>query len=58
MNENVVMNAAVVREGEKILACTQAFKLSKEHDIFLKEIGDACNRYGIKIVSCQLGCFE
>jgi hypothetical protein len=58
VNEKLALNAAVLREGKKTLACAQAFNPSKERDISLKEIGDACNRNGIKIVSCQLGCFE
>ncbi len=57
-NEKLVLNAAVLREGKKTLACAQALKLSQEHDISLKEIGEACNRYGIKIIACQLGCFK
>ncbi|MGD0229724.1 MAG: hypothetical protein ABSC19_05100 [Syntrophorhabdales bacterium] len=57
-NDNLVLNAAVLREGKKTLACAQAHKLSQEHDISLKEIGEACNRYGIKIIECQLGCFK
>jgi hypothetical protein len=47
-----------VREDKKTLACTEAIKLSQEHDISLKEIGDTCNEHGIKIVACQLGCFK
>jgi hypothetical protein len=34
-----------------------AVRLSREQDMSLKEIGDACNRLGIKIRECQLGCF-
>lgn len=57
-SEKVIMNASVLREGKKVLSCTQAVKLSKEHNISLKEIGEACNRHGIKLIECQLGCFE
>jgi hypothetical protein len=57
-NEKLILNAAQAREEKKILACTEAIKLSREHDISLKEIGDTCNRLGIKIVECQLGCFK
>jgi hypothetical protein len=57
-NEKLIVNAAVQREGKKILACAQAFKLSKEHNISLKEIGETCDQHDIKIKSCQLGCFE
>ncbi|HOW54145.1 MAG TPA: hypothetical protein PLR60_05750 [Syntrophorhabdaceae bacterium] len=57
-NEKLIHNAAAMREDKRILACAQAVRLSKEHDISLKEIGDTCNRLGIKIIECQLGCFK
>jgi hypothetical protein len=57
-NEKLITNAAVLREGKKKLSCEQAFKLSKEHNISLKEIGETCNKQGIKLMECQLGCFE
>jgi hypothetical protein len=56
--EKLILDAVVSREGKKILACSQALKLSQEHDISLKEIGDACNRNGVKIIECELGCFK
>ncbi len=57
-NEKIINDAAVQREGKKVLTCSQAVKISKEHDISLKEIGDTCNDLSIKIIDCQLGCFE
>ncbi|HME43275.1 MAG TPA: hypothetical protein VKF36_09340 [Syntrophorhabdales bacterium] len=57
-NEKLVLNAAVLRESKKALACAQAQTLSQEHDIFLREISKAYNRYGIKIIECELGCFK
>jgi predicted peroxiredoxin len=57
-NEKLIVDAAVLREGKKILSCARAIKLSQKNNISLKKIGDTCNRLGIKIVSCQLGCFE
>jgi hypothetical protein len=57
-NEELVAANAETVDEKKRLACPKAFKLSKEHDISLKEIGDICNRLDIKIVSCQLGCFK
>lgn len=57
-NDKLVSDAAVESDGKKRLACAQAFKISKEHDIPLKEISGICNRLDIKIVSCQLGCFK
>jgi hypothetical protein len=57
-NEKRVVDAAVLRAGKKKLSCAKAKKLSQEHAISLKEIGNICNRHGIKIVACQLGCFK
>ncbi len=58
-NEKLVLDTARLREdNKKILACAQAVKLSKEHDISLKEIGEICNRLGVKVIECQLGCFK
>lgn len=57
-NEKLVQDTAVMREGKKTLSCAQAVKLSREHDISLKEIGETCNNLGIKIIECQLGCFK
>jgi hypothetical protein len=39
------------------LPCAVAFQIAKELKVTPKEIGDACNRLGIKVRSCQLGCF-
>lgn len=55
--EEIVMAAVVSRAGKKMLACAKAHKLAREHAISLKEIGKICNRNGIKILACQLGCF-
>ncbi len=57
-NQKLVEGASVLREGKKILACAQALILSQGDDISPREIGDSCNRHGIKIVAGQLGCFE
>ena len=40
------------------LPCAKAFKLSEEHDVSLKEIGETANRVKVKISHCQLGCFR
>ena len=40
------------------LPCPSAFKLAKELRIAPKDVGDAVDNMGIKICSCQLGCFK
>ncbi|HEY3276948.1 MAG TPA: hypothetical protein VGJ94_10035 [Syntrophorhabdaceae bacterium] len=57
-NEKLVFDAAAMIEGKKKLTCADACKLSTEHNISLKEIGEICNQQGIKITSCELGCFK
>ena len=56
--EQLVEQAAAILEGKKVLACAQAFMVSRNNDISLKEIGEICNRLDIKIKACQLGCFK
>jgi hypothetical protein len=47
-----------VRSGEeKRLACSEAFKISRDLEIPVDAVGKACNELGIKVVACQLGCF-
>lgn len=53
----IVEEAAVEKEGVRRLSCAAAFELAGTHPVTLKEIGESCNRLGIKIVRCQLGCF-
>lgn len=57
-NEKLIMDATVLRDDRRTLVCTEAVRLSQAHDISLKEIGETCNRLGIKIRECQLGCFK
>jgi hypothetical protein len=42
---------------DKRLQCAVAFKVARDMDVPLVEVGRACNELGIKIVGCQLGCF-
>jgi hypothetical protein len=42
---------------EKRLTCTEAFKIARDLEIPVGEVGKACNELGIKVVACQLGCF-
>ncbi len=39
------------------LPCAVAFKIAKELKVSLREVGEAADKLGIRIVSCQLGCF-
>ncbi|MHC4487896.1 MAG: hypothetical protein ACYS9C_16620 [Planctomycetota bacterium] len=44
-------------DGRKKLTCAEAFRLSKEFEAEIIEIGRICNQHNIKICKCQLGCF-
>jgi hypothetical protein len=39
------------------LPCARAFGIAKRLKVAPRDVGDAANRLGIKIASCQLGCF-
>jgi hypothetical protein len=39
------------------IPCVMAFKVARESDCSIAEIGKLCNELKIKIIGCQLGCF-
>jgi hypothetical protein len=52
-----VMEASFEEDGKRKLACPEAFKLAATLDVELLDIARICNRAGIRICQCQLGCF-
>jgi hypothetical protein len=42
---------------EKRLACVEAFKIARDLDVPLADLGRTCDELGIKMMQCQLGCF-
>ena len=40
------------------LPCAVAFKISRKLKVSPLKIGDMANRLNVKIVNCQLGCFQ
>jgi len=42
---------------EKRLACAEAFKIARDLDVPLADLGRTCDELGIKMIKCQLGCF-
>ena len=44
-------------DGERRIICADALALAEELGVEPAEIGQLCNREGIKIRGCQLGCF-
>ena len=63
MSENsehleTIVDASVEVDGRKTMPCVKAFELADQLGVKLSEIGAICNDSKIKIVSCQLGCFQ
>ena len=56
--EKLVEETAIEKDGTKRMPCALAFELAENCPFTIAEIGEACNRLGIKIIHCQLGCFE
>jgi hypothetical protein len=40
------------------MPCVMAFKIARECNCSVGEVGKLCNELKLKIVGCQLGCFE
>jgi len=40
------------------VSCKQALALAERLALDPREVGRACDRLGLKIVSCRLGCFD
>jgi len=49
--------AVLSRSVDGRLACPAALALASRFGLSPREVGRACDRLGIKISDCQLGCF-
>ena len=54
--KKLIQEAAEAAGGK--LPCPVAFKIARDNNYTLTEIGDACNELKIKVSACQLGCFK
>ena len=45
-------------DGRRRLTCAEAFRIAAEWDVKAAEIRRICDQEGIRICSCQLGCFS
>lgn len=50
--------AAKDKDGHKEISCKELFKLAEELDAKHRLLGKICDQEHIRIVSCQLGCFQ
>ena len=55
---DAIRKVAGERDGRVTLACADAFKLAAERGCELLDVARVCNANNIKIVECQLGCFQ
>ena len=56
--KQVVSDAAFEEDGKQKLPCATAFELVQKHGVALLDISRVCNREGIRLCKCQLGCFK
>jgi hypothetical protein len=42
---------------DKHIACEDAFRIARDLDVPLADVGRTCNELGLKVMQCQLGCF-
>lgn len=55
--EQVIRNELKEENGKLRLECKKAFFLAGKLDISISDLGKWCEHKGIRITSCQLGCF-
>jgi molybdate transport system regulatory protein len=57
-NIPLLVETLKTRAGDdKRLGCAEAFKVARDLELTVGEVGKACDELGIKIKHCQLGCF-
>jgi len=54
---NVLLKAAALRDGKRVITCTKALALAGKHGVSPGRIGKLCDDANIKIRQCKLGCF-
>lgn len=52
-----VLEAVRRKAGDRQLTCAAAHRLAAELGVPVREVGAACDVLGVKIKSCELGCF-
>jgi len=51
--------SALVREHEGgTITCAECFDIADRTGVSRRVVGEAANRLGVRIVRCQLGCFD
>jgi molybdate transport system regulatory protein len=44
-------------DDDERIACADAFRIARDLDVPLADVGRTCDELGIKVMQCQLGCF-
>jgi hypothetical protein len=55
---SIISKVVAEVDGTEVLFCAKAFEVAEEHSIPLEQIGAWCDDNGVRIRSCQLGCFD
>ncbi len=54
----IVKSKTFEKDGRTKITCASAHEIREKHGIELARIGRICDSEKIKIVHCELGCFE
>jgi hypothetical protein len=57
MDKELIARRLTEESREKGISCAAALAMAKEFGVPPRRIGKEASRLGIKIRSCQLGCF-
>lgn len=58
MDEEKIRDAFEKEGIKKEIKCPVAFEISDKYGIPKLDIARYCNKFGVKIRACQLGCFK
>lgn len=57
MEKQLILDKIKSESKNGKIPCRKAFELAAEMDLSPKELGNLLNEAGIKVSTCQLGCF-
>jgi hypothetical protein len=57
MDENLIRELIMKRQSDQSISCETAMEVAEEAGVPTSTIGSLLDEMGIKIHSCQLGCF-
>jgi putative aminopeptidase FrvX len=57
MDKQALTDKIKARVVDNRISCAQALAIAEEEKVPSKAVGELLNEMGIKVTSCQLGCF-